>query len=146
VDELTRCTRLYRASRDTPLIGLMTQGTVWCMVEDRGGVLPQLRRGVLEHCVLATLRDGEGYGFELVKTLADADGLLTSEGTIYPLLARLRRDGLVDTNWRESAAGPPRRYYSLTTEGRAALEQFIREWARFRDAVDELLSKDGDKT
>ena len=96
--------------------------------------------------MLATLRDGEGYGFELVKTLAEADGLLTSEGTIYPLLARLRRDGLVETNWRESAAGPPRRYYSLTPDGRAALEQFIREWARFRDAVDELLSKDGDKT
>ena len=96
--------------------------------------------------MLAALRDAEGYGFELVRTLADADGLLTSEGTIYPLLARLRRDGLVKTNWRESTAGPPRRYYSLTTDGRAALERFTRDWARFRDAVDELLSKDGGKT
>ena len=96
--------------------------------------------------MLAALRDDEGYGFELVKTLADADGLLTSEGTIYPLLARLRRDGLVETNWRESTAGPPRRYYRLTTDGRAALKQFTRDWARFRDAVDGLLNKDGGKT
>jgi PadR family transcriptional regulator, regulatory protein PadR len=114
-----------------------------CMVVS--GVLSQLRRGVLEYCVLAALRDDECYGFELVKTLAEADELLTSEGTIYPLLARLRRDGSVETNWRESTAGPPRRYYRLTTDGRDALEQFIREWARFRDAVDELLSKDGGK-
>jgi PadR family transcriptional regulator, regulatory protein PadR len=111
------------------------------MVDERGGVLPQLRRGVLEYCVLAALRDGERYGFELVKTLADADGLLTSEGTIYPLLARLRRDGTVETNWRESTAGPPRRYYRLTSNGHARVEQFTREWVRFRDAVDLVLSK-----
>ena len=112
------------------------------MVVVRGDVLSQLRRGVLEYCVLAALRDGEHYGFELVKTLGEADGLLTSEGTIYPLLARLRRDGTVETTWRESTAGPPRRYYSLTKNGRDALERFIRDWARFRDAVDELLTKD----
>ena len=117
---------------------------MYYMVAARGDVLSQLRRGVLEYCVLAALRDGEHYGFELVKTLAAADGLLTSEGTIYPLLARLRRDGTVETKWRESAAGPPRRYYSLTTNGHDALERFARDWARFRDAVDELLTKDGD--
>jgi PadR family transcriptional regulator PadR len=118
------------------------QGTLWCMVAPRDSVLSQLRRGVLEYCVLAVLRDGERYGFELVKALAESDGLLTSEGTIYPLLARLRRDGSVETNWRESTAGPPRRYYSLTSGGTAALEQFTREWVRFRDAVDSLLSKE----
>lgn len=111
------------------------------MVEGRGGILSQLRRGVLEYCVLATLRHGERYGFELVKALADSDGLLTSEGTIYPLLARLRRDGSVETNWRESPAGPPRRYYSLTEEGHHALEQFTQEWLRFRNAVDKLLTE-----
>lgn len=115
------------------------------MVDPRGGVLSQLRRGVLEYCVLAALRDRERYGFELVKALAAADGLLTSEGTIYPLLARLRRDGSVETNWRESTAGPPRRYYTLTSDGRAALAQFIREWARFRDAVDDLIGEDAAK-
>jgi PadR family transcriptional regulator PadR len=104
-------------------------------------VMAQLRRGVLEYCVLAVLRDGEHYGFELVKAMGRADGLLTSEGTIYPLLARLRRDGSVHSNWRESTSGPPRRYYSLTSDGRDALEQFTRDWARFRDAVDDLLSR-----
>jgi PadR family transcriptional regulator, regulatory protein PadR len=123
----------------------LAQATMQCMVAARGDVLSQLRRGVLEYCVLAALRDGEHYGFELVKTLAEADGLLTSEGTIYPLLARLRRDGAVETSWRESAAGPPRRYYSLTTNGSDALKRFTRDWARFRDAVDQVLMNDGAK-
>ncbi len=57
------------------------------------------------------------YGFDLVRTLAAADGLVTSEGTIYPLLGRLRRDGLVTTTWHESPSGPPRRYYELTDQG-----------------------------
>jgi len=104
--------------------------------------LTQLRRGLLEHCVLALLRSGEEYGFEIVRRLSECDGLVTSEGTIYPLLSRLRRDGLVSTTWRESTAGPPRRYYALTDRGRATLESFIVEWARVRDAVD-LLMKEG---
>ena len=60
-------------------------------------------------CVLALVKDEERYGFELVRELAAADGLVTSEGTVYPLLTRLRREGLVDTVWRESNQGPPRR-------------------------------------
>jgi PadR family transcriptional regulator, regulatory protein PadR len=99
----------------------------------------QLRRGVLEFCVLALLRDGERYGFELVRTLGQADGLVTSEGTLYPLLTRLRREGLVETNWRESRSGPPRRYYRLTPAGDAALGAFTAEWERFRASVDALL-------
>ena len=67
------------------------------------------------------------------------DGLVTSEGTIYPLLARLRRDGLVTTTWQESDAGPPRKYYRLSSAGQRALAGFTDEWTRFRDAVDELL-------
>ena len=62
---------------------------------------------------------------DLVRALAETDGMVTSEGTIYPLLSRLRRDGLVETTWRESTAGPPRRYYRLTKAGRAALGGFI---------------------
>jgi PadR family transcriptional regulator PadR len=89
--------------------------------------------------VLALLREGERYGFDLVRTLGEVDGLVTSEGTLYPLLSRLRKDGVVDTSWRESAAGPPRRYYRLTAAGRTALDAFALEWTRFRDAVDELL-------
>ena len=107
------------------------------------GAISQLRRGVIEFCVLALLRDGERYAFELVRTLGEADSLVTSEGTLYPLLARLRRDDAVETTWRESASGPPRRYYSLTPGGRDALERFGAEWRRFRDAVDGLIVNDG---
>jgi PadR family transcriptional regulator PadR len=103
--------------------------------------LTELRRGVLEHCVLAVLRDGESYAFDIVRELSDAGELVTSEGTIYPLLARLRRDRLVTTTWRESDAGPPRRYYQITDAGRRALDAFRGEWARFRDAVDALLGE-----
>jgi PadR family transcriptional regulator PadR len=68
-----------------------------------------------------------------------ASGIVTSEGTMYPLLARLRQDGLVDTSWHESSHGPPRRYYRLTPDGRAALDAFTAQWQQFRDAVDGLL-------
>jgi PadR family transcriptional regulator PadR len=104
--------------------------------------LSQLRRGVLEHCVLSLL-DGEPlYGFDLVRRLSDIDVLVTSEGTIYPLLSRLRREGWVTTTWVESEAGPPRRYYALTADGRRALLAFADDWRRFRDAVDALLPKE----
>jgi PadR family transcriptional regulator, regulatory protein PadR len=106
----------------------------------------QLRKGTLEYCVLALLRDGQRYGFELVRKLSDADGLLVSEGTIYPLLSRLRRDGLVSTSWRESQTGPPRRYYHLTEAGQRALADFSDEWTRFRDAVDALVAPQGETT
>jgi PadR family transcriptional regulator PadR len=111
------------------------------MVPADSGVLSQLRRGVVEYCVLALLRDEERYGFELAQMLTDLGGLVTSEGTIYPLLARLRRDGAVETTWRESTSGPPRRYYSLTDTGRLALDEFTLEWKRFRDGVDHIISK-----
>ena len=95
--------------------------------------------------MLALLREGERYGFELVRKLSGVDGLVTSEGTIYPLLTRLRRDELVTTFWRESESGPPRRYYRLTRAGEAALADFTREWARFRTAVDAVLTpEEGD--
>ena len=102
--------------------------------------LTELRRGVLEYCVLAVVRDDESYAFDIVRRLASAGELVTSEGTIYPLLSRLRRDRLVTTTWRESDAGPPRRYYRITDAGRRALDGFARDWSRFRDAVDVILA------
>jgi PadR family transcriptional regulator PadR len=102
-------------------------------------LMTQMRRGAIEYCVLALLRDRDRYGFELTKALSAADGLVTSEGTVYPLLARLRQDGLVDTSWQESSLGPPRRYYRLTHDGRVALEAFMLQWKTFRDTVDSLM-------
>jgi PadR family transcriptional regulator PadR len=99
----------------------------------------QLRRGVLEYCVLALLRGRPRYGVELVRELGEADALVTSEGTIYPLLSRLRRDELVETSWQESPSGPPRRYYALTEQGAQALGEFAGEWVRFRDAVEQFI-------
>lgn len=102
-----------------------------------------MRRGTLQYCVLALLVSDDRYGFDLVRALAAVDGMVTSEGTIYPLLARLRRDGLVEPYWRESPSGPPRRYYRLTRSGQAALDQFRLEWRRFRDAVDSFMEEKG---
>jgi PadR family transcriptional regulator, regulatory protein PadR len=105
--------------------------------------LAQLRRGVLEYCVLSLLDADELYGFDLVRRLSEVDGMVISEGTIYPLLSRLRRQGWVTTRWVESEAGPPRRYYGLTEDGRRALRDFASEWTRFRDAVDRLMEGGG---
>lgn len=106
---------------------------------EKGAEFTQLRRGVLEFCVLALLRHGEQYGVELAQRLGSAKALATSEGTLYPLLSRLRRRGLVSSEWRESPAGPPRRYYSLTPAGQRTLDDFASEWTLFRQAVDQLL-------
>jgi PadR family transcriptional regulator len=111
------------------------------MVARQEAPLAQMRRGVLQYCVLALLAEDERYGFELVRALGDVDGMVTSEGTIYPLLSRLRRDGLVATTWRESTQGPPRRYYRATDAGRAALVAFSHEWDRFRAAVDHFIGR-----
>jgi PadR family transcriptional regulator, regulatory protein PadR len=100
----------------------------------------QLRRGALEHCVLALLEGEPRYGYDLVTELSHA-GLLASEGTMYPLLSRLRRESLVQTTWEESSQGPPRRYYSLTPQGSAALKHFRGSWPDFKNAVDSILER-----
>jgi len=98
-----------------------------------------MRKGLLEYCIMALLTSRPRYGYELVQELARVDGLLTSEGTMYPLLARLRRERLVVTEWRESKGGPPRKYYRLSRTGERALEGFRKEWATLRSAVDGIL-------
>jgi PadR family transcriptional regulator, regulatory protein PadR len=112
---------------------------------EAGNLVAQMRRGVLPYCVLAMLREKERYGFELVQAMGGIDGMVTGEGTLYPLLARLRRQGLVDTTWRESAAGPPRKYYRLAPAGREALADFTGSWRRLRDSVDDLLAGSGEE-
>jgi PadR family transcriptional regulator PadR len=99
----------------------------------------QLRRGALEYCVLAVLGRGEAYGLELATTLRRAPTLFEKEGTLYPLLSRLRRQGWVSTRWEESPSGPPRRYYQVTADGRAALDSFRATWNAFAADVDHVL-------
>ncbi len=101
--------------------------------------LVQLRRGVVQHCVLALLDQEPRYSYDLVTQLGEHPPLVTSEGTIYPLLSRLRKQGLVTTAMRESDVGPPRRYYELTAAGRERLAAFRETWVGFRVATDTLL-------
>ncbi len=89
---------------------------------------------------MALIQHTPRYAFEMIEALGQT-GMLTTEGTLYPLLSRLRRDGLVRTEWRESSDGPPRRYYELTADGRRALTAFRSEWTTFRAAVDGILKE-----
>ena len=97
--------------------------------------LAQVRRGLLELCVLALVDQSATYGYELVTRLARTPQLAAGEGTVYPLLRRLRRDGLLCTHWKESEAGPPRQYYELTDSGRTYLRALHEDWAAIVDAV-----------
>lgn len=97
----------------------------------------QLRKGVLDLCVLAVLSRGESYGYEIASTLVNAVGM--GEGTIYPLMRRMQTDGLVETRLEESSSGPPRKYYRLTPLGQAVFEAHRRDWRAFSGAVDTLL-------
>lgn len=127
------------SERQGPILTDAAAPATLCCMEQGDASISQLRRGVVEFCVLALLKDGERYSFDLVQALAQAESLVTSEGTLYPMLGRLRREGKVASKWRESESGPPRRYYSLTRKGDAALAAFITEWVRFRDSVDTAL-------
>lgn len=101
--------------------------------------LTELRRGVLGPCVLALLEQRPRFGLELVRDLAGAGGLLTSDGTVYPLLNRLRDAGLVTSEWQVVEGERPRRYYSITPPGRASLAAFRGEWAQFAATVSQVL-------
>jgi len=91
----------------------------------------QVRRGSLELAILAALWDGELYGLEILRTLAANCALVVPEGTIYPLLSRLKSEGLVSSAWEEGEAGPPRKYYKLTANGRRRALQMARFWRSF---------------
>lgn len=88
---------------------------------------------------MALIEKEPRYGFEIVNLLSGYEGLVISEGTIYPLLSRLNREKLVETEWRESESGPPRKYYDLTAAGRVRLFSFRDEWLTFRAAVDSVI-------
>jgi len=107
------------------------------------GLATQLRKGVIEYCVLALFSEGARYGGQVIEELRGKGQLMVSEGTIYPLLSRLRSEGLVETEWRDTSTGAPRRYYRLTRAGQKAVAEFRDEWLRFRSSVDHILLERG---
>jgi PadR family transcriptional regulator PadR len=99
----------------------------------------QLRKGTLELAILACLGTEPRYGLEILQVLGQA-GLGITEGTLYPLVNRLRGDGLLQSEWRQEGTGNPRKYYTLTGAGRARAEGMAAEWRSFAAAMDTLIS------
>ena len=99
----------------------------------------QMRKGILEYCILTVLSKKEAYPSEIIKELKAAK-LIVVEGTLYPLLTRLKKAGLLQYNWVESQSGPPRKYYELTEEGKTFLKELEYTWDDLYNAV-QLISK-----
>lgn len=97
----------------------------------------QMRKGVLDYCILLVIAKGPAYASDILHHLK-ATNLIVVEGTIYPLLSRLKRAGYLEYRWVESSAGPPRKYYELTDNGRDALRQMADEWIAFTTSVNTL--------
>ena len=103
----------------------------------------KLKKGVLEYCVLLALSKREMYTSELIEKLQEYE-LIVSEGTIYPLLNRIKREGLLEYKWEESPSGPPRKYYSLTDQGVSNLKETKKSWNELVKSI-KLLEKDKDE-
>ena len=95
----------------------------------------QMRKGILEYCILSVIAKGEIYASDIIAELKKAR-LLVVEGTLYPLLTRLKNNGLLAYNWVESTSGPPRKYYILSDDGRKVLEQLDTTWQELAFAVE----------
>lgn len=100
----------------------------------------QMRKGMLEFCVMLILRQAPAYASELIARLKEAH-LIVVEGTLYPLLTRLKNDGLLAYRWQESTSGPPRKYYSLTDEGHEFLNHLNASWLELEVTVHQLQQK-----
>jgi PadR family transcriptional regulator PadR len=111
---------------------------------DIEGWKAQLRKGAAEFAVLSLLGRKEMYGIELLDALSGAAGLGISDGTIYPLLKRLQSEGRIQARWEPSVTGPPRKYYSLTSEGSVAMAAMGQAWAEFRLQLDRLVEPDSE--
>ncbi len=103
----------------------------------------QLKRGTLELCVLSILNDSDCYGYELVNKISEC--MQVTEGTIYPLMKRLKESDTIDSYIVESQEGPPRKYYKITETGKTELERLSNEWFEFVNSVNELLKGDKQK-
>ncbi len=100
----------------------------------------QMRKGVLEYCILSILQHGDAYTSEILSTLKNAE-MIVVEGTIYPLLTRLKNTGLLTYRWEESTSGPPRKYYVLTENGALFLNELDTTWSNLVNAVQQITSK-----
>jgi PadR family transcriptional regulator PadR len=115
--------------------------------DDIGRWETQLRKGGLGLAVLASLWPGRNYGLEMLRTLESVAGISVPEGTIYPLLSRLKAEGLVESEWVEAAAGHPRKYYRLTELGRGRVREMAAAWRGFAQGLERLLAPlEGDQT
>ena len=103
----------------------------------------QLLHGVLDMCLLSIIEEEASYGYEMVSKLRDRGLHLASEGSIYPLLSRLQKQGMIESYLVQSSEGPARKYYRMSEPGRAALEQWRHDWTGFKDSVDEVLNGGG---
>jgi PadR family transcriptional regulator PadR len=99
-----------------------------------------MRKGILEYCILSIISRGEIYASDIINELKKAR-LLVVEGTLYPLLTRLKNNGLLSYNWVESTSGPPRKYYQLSPEGLLVLQQLDKTWAELAFAVNTSLAE-----
>ena len=100
----------------------------------------QMRKGVLEYCILSILQHGDAYTSEIISTLKSAE-MIVVEGTIYPLLTRLKNSGLLSYRWEESTSGPPRKYYVLTESGKLFLKELDTTWNNLKTAVNQITSE-----
>lgn len=110
------------------------------MSSDAERIATNLRKGVLEFCVLGLLVDRPRYGLDLAQSLHES-GLIASDGSLYPLLTRLRDAGFVSTDWSQGDNGRPRRYYDITDAGRRYLAEFRRLWAPLSTTVNHLVEE-----
>ncbi len=100
----------------------------------------QMKKGVLEFCILCILSEKDAYPSEIIDAMKNAK-LLVVEGTLYPLLMRLKNDGLLGYEWQESTSGPPRKYYKLTPEGKKFLAELSNSWQELVDSVKFIVKK-----
>ena len=100
----------------------------------------QMKKGVLDFCILSVLSSGDQYPSEIIEKLKDAK-LIVVEGTLYPLLMRLKNDGLLSYRWEESLSGPPRKYYKLTPVGKQYLKELKTSWNELVEAVNKTIEK-----
>ncbi len=94
----------------------------------------QMRKGVLEYCILSIIKKGDAYASDIIDELKKAE-MIVVEGTLYPLLTRLKNDNLLQYRWEESTSGPPRKYYSLTDQGEYFLIELANTWTELIEAV-----------